>query len=288
MKATGISFDLRGGAYQLSHVLKDATEREPERFARLALALDASYNRHYLQAILMGLGDTQVGVERDLVFQVMRHAAEVGEQDRWLAQPLKAIVDEAIPSDIVELVLVRALGVIDLTEFEPSEVSRESPHDMGSDAFTSGLNTARGGNVYALTRLVASDSDGSRAGIVALYLARLASDPSPEVRALVAELIWVCLRWSRERALEAFEILVRDRAPKLLTSDVFGKLMFAVIINEVERALPLAEEMLLAADPDLREHGARFVTLAAVEASRPELLPQVIGSRMKFSGAESH
>ncbi len=271
------SFDLVGGAYQQSHVLKAATEREPDRFARLALILDASYNRHYLEAILMGLGDTQVGATRDLVFQVMRHAADVGGQDRWLAQPLKGILDEEIPPDIIELVLTRALGVRDLATFDETEVARESPHDMG-DPFTSGLNTARGGNVYALTRLVAFDSDGSRAAVVAPHLVRLASDPSPEVRALVAELIWVLLRWDRERALEAFDVLVRDRARQLLTSNAFGKLMFTIIVSDVDRALPVAEEMRDSRDSDVREHGARFMTLAAVEASQPELLPRVVDS----------
>jgi hypothetical protein len=269
---------LVGGAYQQSHVLKRATEREPDRFARLALLLDASYNRHYLEGILMGLGDTQVGATPDLVFQVMRHAADLGGQDRWLAQPLKVILDEEIPPDIIELVLTRALGVRDLDTFQETDVAREPPHDMG-DPFTSGLNTARGSNIYALTRLVAFDPDGSRAAVVAPHLLRLASDSSPEVRALVAELIWVLLRWDRERALEAFDVLVRDRALELLTSNAFGKLMFAIIVNDVARTLPVAEEMRVSRDSDMREHGARFVTLAAVEASRSELLPRVVDSK---------
>lgn len=271
------TFELRGGAYELSHVLKSVTEREPDRFARLALTLDVSYNLHYLEAILMGLGDTQVGVTPALVFSVMRHAAAVGGQDRWIAQPLKAVAEEDLPSDIVELVLARALGVRDLSNLEATDVAAETPHDMG-DPFTSGLNTSRGGNVYALTRLVAFDRDGSRAAIVLPHLARLAADPSPEVRACVAELIWVTLRWDRDTALDAFGVLVHDRAPALLTSNAFGRLMFAAIVSDVARALPLSEEMRVSPDPALREHGARFLTLAAVEASRPELLPRVVDS----------
>jgi hypothetical protein len=271
------STELRGGAYQLSHLLKAATEREPDRFARLALMLDTSFNRHYLEAVLMGLGDTQVGVERDRVFEVIRHAAEVGDQDRWLAQPLKAFTQETIPPDIVELVLARSLGVGDLTEFTQTDAAHEAPHDMG-DPFTSGLNTARGGNVYALTRLIAFDPDGSRAEIVTPHLALLAADPSPEVRTLVAELIWVSLRWDRAHALAAFDLLIHDRSPELLTSNAFGNLMFAVIVNDVARALPLAEEMLVSSDADVAEHGARFMTLAAVEASRLDLLPGLVDS----------
>lgn len=269
------NFELRGGAYELSHVLKAETEAEPERFARLALTLDSSYNRHYLEAILMGLGDTTIGVRPDLAFEVMRHAAAVRGQDRWIAQPLKALLDEDIPVDIIELVLARALGVADLSDLEKTGVSAEEPHDMG-DAYTSGLNTDRGGNVYALIRLVASDPDGNRAAVVTPHLSRLASDPAAEVRTLVAELISASLRWNREAGLAAFEVLVRDRAPKLLTSDAFGRLVFALIVSDVERVLPLADEMFSSLDDDVREHGARILTLAAVEASRLDLLPQVV------------
>jgi hypothetical protein len=269
------TFELRGGAYQLGQVLKTATEREPKRFARLALTLDDSYNRHYLEAILTGLGSTELGLAPDLVFDVIRHAAKIGDQDRWLSQPLKAVIDEEIPRDIIELILVRALGVRDLADLVSTDAAAESPEDMG-DPFTSGLNTSRGGNVYALTYLVGNDRDGSRATVVIPFLNRLAADRSPEVRTLVAELIWVSLRWDREAALAAFEKLIHDRAPKLLTSNHFGRLMFAVIVTDVEKALPLAEEMRASGDPDMCEHGAHFLTLAAVEASRLELLPLLL------------
>jgi hypothetical protein len=64
----------------------------------------------------------------------------------------------------------------------------------------------------------------------------------------------------------------------LLTSNAFGNLMFAVIVSDVVRVLPLAEEMLVSQDADVAEHGARFMTLAAVEASRLDLLPRVVDS----------
>jgi hypothetical protein len=54
--------------------------------------------------------------------------------------------------------------------------------------------------------------------------------------------------------------------------------MFAVIVEDVERALPVAEDMAANADESMREHGARFLTLAAVEADRSELLPRVAES----------
>jgi len=271
------TFELRGGAYELGHVLKAATEREPERFARFALTVDGSFNRHYLESILMGLGDTKGDVEPGLVFEVIRHAAAVGHQDRWIAQPLKRMDDEEVPRDIVAIVLARALGRRALEEGQQTDAATEEAHDMG-DSFTSGLNTSRGGNVYALARLVAFDRDGSRTAIVIPYLRELANDPSPEVRACVAELIRFALRWDRDEAIASFTTLARDRAPALVKANAFGSLMFAVIVADVDAALPVADDMLASADDEMREHGARFLALAAIEGGRAELLERVVES----------
>lgn len=266
-----------GGAYQLSNVLQAATARDPERFARLALALDDSYNRNYLQGILLGVGATELGLPADLSFDLIRHAANVGGQDRWLSQPLRAVLDEKIPDDVIELFVARALGVTDLQACEPNEVFSEEPHDMGNPSST-GLNSIRGSNAHALTRLVASDHDGRRGALISPYIERLAKDPSAAVRVWVAELVWALLRWDRDNALLAFDHLVADRAPDVLTEQRFGGLMFAVIMTDVERALAVAEEMTAHADEQMREHGARYLTLAAIEAGRVDLLPIVAES----------
>jgi hypothetical protein len=110
------TFDFRGGAYQLSHVLRAATVKEPERFARLALRLDVSFNHHYLQGILLGLGDTEEDIDPQLVYGVIRHAAPARVHDRWLAWPLKRLDKADIPDDIIELILARALGVESLAD----------------------------------------------------------------------------------------------------------------------------------------------------------------------------
>lgn len=105
------TLDFRGGAYQLSQILQAATEKEPERFARLALRLDATFNYHYLQGILLGLGNTEEDVDPQLVYDVIRHAAPEPRHARWLSWPLKRLDQADIPDDIIELLIARALGV---------------------------------------------------------------------------------------------------------------------------------------------------------------------------------
>lgn len=271
------TFELRGGAYQLGHVLKAATMKEPERFARLALTLDVTFNRHYLEGILFGLGDTTEDVDPDLVFEVMRHAAAAGDQDRWLGWPLKRLHEAEIPRDIVEVVLARALGRRALDDETPTTGAAEEPHDM-NDVFMSGLNTDRGGNVSVLARLIAFDTDGSRAAVVTAHLQALANDPNPAVRACVAELVHVIVRWDRDAAVAAFETLARDRNPDLVKTNAFESLALAMVVNDVDVALLVAGDLLRSHDPDIRERGARLVAFAATDADRLELLDRVVAS----------
>ena len=271
------TFELRGGAYQLGHVLKAATMKEPERFARLALTLDASFNRHYLQGILLGLGDTTEDVDPDLVFEVMRHAAAAGDQDRWLGWPLKRLYEAEIPRDIVEIVLARALGRRYMDDETPTPGAAEEPHDM-SDAFTTGLNTDRGGNATVLARLIAFDTDGARAAVVTPHLLELASDPSPAFRACVAEVVHTIVRWDRDVAIAAFETLARDRNPNLVKTNAFEALAIAMVVNATDVTLPIADELIGSDDPDVRERGARLVAFAATDRDRLELLERVAAS----------
>lgn len=271
------TFELRGGAYELGHVLKATTMKEPERFARLALTLDTTFNRHYLEGILFGLGDTTEDVDPDLVFDVIRHAAAAGDQDRWLGWPLKRLHEAEIPRDIVEVVLARALGRRALDDETPTPGAAEAPHDM-HDAFTSGLNTDRGGNVSVLARLIAFDTDGSRAALVTPHLQALANDPNPAVRACVAELVHAIVRWDRDATITAFETLARDRDPELVKTNAFESLAVAIVLTDVDVALPVAEDLLHSDDPDIRERGAKLVAFAATDADRLELLDRVVAS----------
>lgn len=135
---------LKGGAYELGHVLQELTKEEPERFARLALRVDASYHSTYLDSILMGLGETETAFDPNLVFDVIRHAAAVGGHDRWLGYGLKRLYRADIPPDIVELLVERAVTV-NAADDAASEVA---------NSHLEAINTVRGSSVSALAILL--------------------------------------------------------------------------------------------------------------------------------------
>ncbi|MEX2421344.1 MAG: HEAT repeat domain-containing protein, partial [Actinomycetota bacterium] len=208
---------------------------------------------------------------------MIRHAATLGDQDRWLGWPLRRLYRAQVPDDIVEIVLARALGLSGLSGAGRTPGAPEEPFDMG-DAFTSGLNSERGGNASTVATLVAFDPDGRRADIVLPHLQSLASDPRAAVRACVAEVVHAMLRWHREEAIEAFVTLARDRDPKLVTTRQFEDLVVAVILTDVDAAIPLIDDLLASADPAVRERGARLATFAATDAERAELLDRAVRS----------
>jgi hypothetical protein len=109
---------LRGGALELSQVLKTQAMAEPARFARLALRLDGQAHPAYSQAILIALADTKEAIDRALVFDVIRHIASLGyeEHQDWLGWPLRQYLDDEIPDDVVEVILDRALHATSPTE----------------------------------------------------------------------------------------------------------------------------------------------------------------------------
>ena len=267
--------DLRGGAYELSHVLERATKDEPARFAVLGLRLDSSFNDNYLSSILRGLGQTDDAIDPEMVYGLMRHAASVRGHDRWLSNPLARLDDAQLPDDIIEMVVARALGRRSLA----ADDRVNDPVPEMQDAYTNGLNTIRGGNIWALTRLIAFDADGTRTRLVAPYLDELAGEPSPDVRSLTAELIRYATRWEPEAAVSAFSTLVRDRAPALTTEDRFSGLIFTMTMISPELVIPVADDLLGEDDPVLREHGAHFRALVAIEGGHPELLAGLDDSR---------
>jgi hypothetical protein len=232
------------------------------------LELDSSFNDNYLSAILRGLGQTDDAIDPELVFAVIRHAASLGGHDRLLSNPLARLDEAHVPEDIIEMVIARALGRRSL---DADDGVDDPVPDMG-DVHTSGLNTVRGGNIWALTRLVAFDADGARTRLVAPHLDELAREPSPHVRSLTAELIRYATRWEPEAAVSAFTTLVRDRASALMTEDRFAGLIFTVTMMDPERVTPVAEDLLGEEDPALREQGARFRALVAIEGGHPDLL----------------
>jgi hypothetical protein len=257
---------LRGGAYELaSQVLQALTRESPDRFAALGVTLDESYNPTYLDSILIGIADSEGDFEAENVYRLIRYAAGLGTNDRWLGYALKRLYEAEIPDDIVEILIERASQA-------PSDY--ESDDDPGF----AGINNTRGANIHTLAILISADSSGHRAALVEPHLRVILDTKSTPVRVMGADLARTLFPWHPDAAVEAFRTLAATHDAKLLRTAQFEALAAAVIIRVAEAALPLIEWMLEGDDSEMREKGARLATFAATDAGQDGLLPRIVES----------
>jgi hypothetical protein len=176
---------MRGGAVELSRVLQNETEADPERFSRLALRFTNKMHPAYAVAILMGLGgNAQEAASSNLVFDAVRHLGSLGksETDRWVSWPLRNRLNSAIPDDIIELLVDKALHSVSPTKDHWPQ-PRDGSERVGDRILNEGINTARGACAETLGNILAHDIDGHRTALVEPSLNDLANDPSAAIRA---------------------------------------------------------------------------------------------------------
>ena len=262
---------LRGGAHELSQILKTQAIAEPIRFARLALRLDGQAHAAYSQAILIALADTTEHINPRLVFDVIRHIASLGyeEHQDWLGWPLRKYIGDEIPDDIVQIILDRALHAA-----SPAE---DSWQDTDGDIFMAGFNSARGISASILGDLLIHDATGHRTAQVIPSLPQLAEDPVVAVRCCVAHLLTACLRYARTEVTAAFEMLVAADDRLLATRQVLD-LMGYIGLGEPKTIEPVIRRMLHSIHPEVREAGGWMAAFAGLDLGLDHLLTATCGS----------
>lgn len=267
-----------GGAADMARVLQNATEAEPERFARLALRLDETSHPAYLNAVLRGLRAAE-NVDADLVFDVIRHVNTLGrpDHDRALPDPLRHHLDADVPDDIIELLLDRATGAIDPTEESWQREAWDGKNFYNGDPFSDGMNTARGWATLAISDLLIHDSDGHRTALVAPHFESLAADPSTAVRSCVARLLTAGLRHARDDAVDAFTKLI-EAPDDLLATRTVEELVIYVGFGDSARVEPVIRRMLTSPLEKVREAGGRLAAFAGLELDVQSLLAEAVSS----------
>lgn len=265
---------LKGGARELSQVLKEEVKKDPGRFCLLALRLGQETHPAYADAILMGLADTEAPVDDELVFQAVRHIASLNNpaHDRWLGWALRRHLKADVPPDLIAVVVDRAVRSTDPKDESLSRESEDDPDEGERDRLLErGINTARGQGAEILGDLLVHDVDGSRTRLVLPVLDQLAADPSLAVRACVAHLIAACLRHARQEAIAAFRKLIDTDDRVLATRNVE---MLAVYIGngDAEEVKPVIRRMLSSAHVRVRRAGGRLAAYAGLELSADDLL----------------
>lgn len=267
-----------GGAQELARLLEAETQKEPDRFAALALRLDATTHPAYLNGILQGLGNTETEVDPERVFAAVRHAADLGrtEHDRWIPWAIRRLVAGDVSDDVILLVLDRALNASDPADDAWQREATSGGVYYGGDPWENGMNTARGEASIVLGDLLVHDSDGHRTGLVVHAFDQLAADPVTAVRTCVAHVLAAGLRHARDQALAAFSVLV-DTDDRVLATDPLEQLLIYVGYADPSLVLPVIDRMLKSPEEKVREAGGRQAAFAALELGQTALLGQVAG-----------
>ncbi|MGH3564888.1 MAG: hypothetical protein ACRDRH_02405 [Pseudonocardia sp.] len=271
----------KGGARELSHLLRERTKEEPLRFASLCLNFDATTNPAYGDAVLMGIGDAEAQEDKDAILRAVKHIASLGKEknDRWLGWALRPYQSVA-PLEIVELVRDHALSARD-PEGDGLRFSSGND-DMGpnSDLEMTATNTARGSLIEALGDLVVSDADGSRTVAVAPVLKRFASDLNVAVRVSVAHLLAAVLRHDRPTAVDLLPVLTQTD-DSIFTATPTQHLLFYIGSESASTGLvmPMIERMLRSDQDNVNRVGGQMAALAAMEWTEPGLLEQILDSK---------
>ncbi|MEW2538675.1 hypothetical protein [Micromonospora chalcea] len=270
---------LRGGARELSHVLKEEVKKDPGRFARLTLRFPRDVNPAYTDSLLLGLGEAEVTVDPELVFNAVRHVAsfEVVDNDRWLGWALRPHLNEQIPADVMQLLVERALRSPSPEDDDTSDSSSDDEDDRRDRLFSRGINTARGACVEMLGNIVGHDPDGSRTAFVEPSLRHFAADPSLAVRTCVAHLLTACLRYARDEAVASFQVLI-EADDRLLATSPVERLLVYVANGDKDVALPVIHRMLASSSVDVQKVGARLAAYAGLELRAEELVADVVES----------
>ena len=258
-----------GGAGQLSSHLEELTKEDPMRFARIGLRLTVGDNHNYLSAILRGLGGAERLDDAGPLIEIIRHAGRIHDDDcdRWLSWPLRRLPEDAVPNDIVELLIDRARRSPD-----PTSLGTANAADPGRDLELVGMGSVRGTTAHALGDIVVRDEGaGERSRLIAQAAPTLANDRSTAVRACVAHLLHALLPTRPALVCELLPTLLTADEAMLASRSVEG-LLAAVAIKHFEDVRDVITRMLKSKRADLRQAGGRLQAWAAVATSDVRLL----------------
>jgi len=268
-----------GGAVELSRCRTALVNNHPARFAALANRMDATHPATYFEAILRGLtaaeNNSGRAGTRDQACSVLRRISEVGAHvpGREIASAIGALAEEAIPDDIVQMLIRVALD-----DPDPASDKWQNPGSYG-DPVTQAINSARGAAAMALSRLLFADR--RRWTHLKPTIQHLVNDPILAVRSVAVESLLAILDSHRRDALSSFASLA-EGADSILGIQFVDTFLQYAVFRDYPAMRPILLRMLQSAHPDTARAGARHIALAAlwVEEARDD------GDRLLEMGEE--
>jgi hypothetical protein len=259
---------LKGGALELARQLRTYVEKEPERFARLALRFPTDTNCAYYDHVLYGL--KKAATPSHLKLEVCRKAyAECREKSGGPLAQLLGSIEDPLPDDAVAMLNWLATEHPDPEkEHWQIQASGGTPY-YGGNIYDNGINTARGQAVGAIGELILRDSVYIKR--FETTLARMIQDPSACVRSCVAWTLRTVAHHDISLGLSLFSKmnLAEDR---LLATPHMDYLIAGALPKHFEQVKPIVERMLRSQDADVAESGARLAALSMLYHPEVEAL----------------
>ena len=276
---------LVGGAEELSQGLSESARKQPARFAALADRMDSTYSPIYFKAILEGLTGDEGGLGRAGTVQeissVLRRIRDLGVSVRGadIAWAVKAVADEDLPKDILEMVCLVALE-----DPDPEEDHWRRP-DVGIGPIDQAYNSARGAAADALASFLFADT--RRWDSVKPTIEQLITDRVMAVRSTAVECLLAILDSHRGDALAFFQKLASEADPILSTHTV-GRFISYAMFRDYPAIRPTLFRMLASSSSATVRAGASQVILATLwvdEASGDESAVLEMGEEARAGAA---
>ncbi len=250
-----------GGPRQLAGTLEERTKAQPQRFARLLLALPQDANEAYYEAIVRALKDGALPL--DLLAHVAErvHDRPGRPHGRWLPQTIASHGGSRLSPDLLDMIAWYATKDLDPTEDFCLSDSPGKETAYGSDPHFHGINSVRGSAAHAIATLIAQDV--AYWEYFAPILELMVGDPSVAVRTCVADACIQVLRYDRPNAIRLF-LWLCDADDVLLTARSIGDFIYYTATTEFESIRPILERMLDSPRAAVRQAASRQITLAAL------------------------
>ena len=212
-----------GGAPQLAQQLGQHAEKEPGRFAELALRFDAQIPVDAMDAVLRRVAK---GIDADLLADLCEHARDVYGEDCGLSI-CHAIRDaETVNARLVRL-LQACAGDADPDHESARTVTRDGQFFWRGDLLTAGINSTRGQAACAITRVLSSGP--AHVEDLTTTVEALAEDQIMAVRTCAADAVSALARHDEHTALDIAQRLLGDQTELLGSPTVQNLLQFAVM-----------------------------------------------------------
>ncbi len=257
---TVVDDSLKGGARELARVLQSHVEKEPERFARLALRFSADTHYAYLYHVLSGLKEASLA--SDLKLDVCRKAyADCRDKCGGAIAGVLGEFEDPLPDDAVAMLNWLATEHPDPAQEHWQIMAGDKPY-YGGDIHSNGINVIRGQVAGAIQNLILQDSTYVQRFEATVL--RMIEDPSTSVRSCVAGTLRAVAYHDTPLALSLFARMNLAEDRLLATTHVYGFIR-SVLREHFAQVRMLVERMLRSSEPEVAQAGARLAAISALD-----------------------